>query len=84
MTYCYAERPEKTADIGRVNPSNLDVWSLGLTALKLLNLDDFMPPHIAEGELTLEELYGIYQQNYEGDECDLRTYALSCLSLIHI
>lgn len=65
-------------DIGRVNPSNLDVWSLGLTALRLLNLDDFMPPHIDEGELTLEELYGIYQQNYEGDECELRIYALSC------
>jgi serine/threonine protein kinase len=65
-------------DIGGVDPRNLDVWSLGLTALKLLNLDDFMPPHIAEGELTLEELYGVYQQYYGGDECDLRTYALSC------
>jgi len=78
MTYHFAERPRSEVDIGHVNPCNLDVWSLGLTVLKLLNLDDFMPPHIAEGELTLEELYGIYQQNYEGDECDLRTYALSC------
>jgi len=64
-------------DIGPVNPHNLDVWSLGLTALKLLNLEDLMPPHIVEGELTLEELYGIYQQYYDGEECDLRTYALS-------
>jgi len=61
-------------DIGPVDPRNLDVWSLGLTALKLLNLDELMPPHIEEGELTLEELYGIYEQQYDGEESDLRNY----------
>lgn len=46
--------------IGKVNPKNMDIWSLGITALKLLELNDFLPPQIAKGELTLMELYDSY------------------------
>lgn len=57
-------KDEERYEIGKVNPNNMDIWSLGITALKLLDLDDFLPPHIDEDELTMDELYDLYEQMY--------------------
>lgn len=54
-------------DIGPMNITNLDVWSLGMTALKLLDNEDLLPPDVNEGDLTLPELYGVIEQLYGED-----------------
>lgn len=56
------------ADIGPVYPNNLDVWSLGITALKLLD-SEFVPIYM--NDLELDELYDVYEQYY-GSEGQLR------------
>lgn len=61
-------------DIGPVDIQNLDVWSLGMTILELLDRDELIPPNIEEGDITLQELYDIFEQLY-GDNGDLQSYA---------
>jgi serine/threonine protein kinase len=56
-----------------VNPRNMDIWSLGITALKLFKLNDFLPPRIIENELTLQEFYDIYVDTY-GNSGRLKQY----------
>ena len=51
----------KLNTMGPLNPRNMDIWSLGITALQLLEFDDF----IAHNEsLKLSELYDIYCEYY--------------------
>lgn len=59
----FADLAGTEPDLGDTNPWNLDVWSLGITALRLLNLEDYLIDH-DDDDLTSEELYGIYDHLY--------------------
>lgn len=54
-------------DIGDVNPNNMDIWSLGVSILRLLDLLELCPPQLMEDEITLDELYDLYEQLYGPD-----------------
>lgn len=57
----------ENADIGPVKHSNLDIWSLGVTVLHLLDMEDFYPPEpydIDENKLLMDTHYELYVQMY--------------------
>lgn len=48
---------DKSDVTGKPHPINMDIWSLGITALQLMDLDDFI---VHNESLTLSELFDAY------------------------